>query len=897
MEINRGKSEGIKQHQLLLTDQYKHNEEETVKSKLRINQLKVWISERLTFFQTQEDRRSEKLLKQGERESKLTELEKEFILKNEILENKNTTALNILMHSAQLTSELESARTYKKNLEVQLSDLKNSSLALHQEHTHLKEKLILIQQESAQFMDQRKKIQEEITDLQFQQASAGEQVEKISSLIQQFQTELSALRSRHQILEELQNKFTGYDSGVKCILQSKKTEPLIWQDTLGIVADLITVDASCENIVESILGSQLQALVVKNQEQALGISNKLKLDVQGKVGILILSDLKQLTFSEIPHELQKHASYRGALIDFLKYDSEIKPIVQFLFSKVILVRELAEAIELNTRYPDFFFLAEDGSWVGPLGVWKTGSALKEVSLLGRHREILEIDQKIKSIEERLDQEEIQLKEARTLLATMMASRTQFEGQKEKILENISQLERSDFQTHELLEQVEKRQASQMQQQDDAVKNLEATDQKIHQLSAILSQNEQTHHLTQDEITAARKEIQALQSSKEEWIKQVLQIRMELETLEADAMRAKKEAEQYQQELDQMLILSDQKTEENVHINQRMEHLVMTLSESEHRIQQLTENYSSLDAQLQKIRVERDQFVLSVQDAMQQLNGFRSEAGENQKILHELELQEIAMNVGMRNIEEKLSLEYKVDLSNLPVGLDEKFSIKDAEKECAELQLKIEKLGLINMVAMEEYNDLTQRCKFLEEQQQDLLKAKDDLKKVINKINLTSKELFQSTFQTVQENFKDIFQRLFEGGRAELLLEEENVLESGIEIVVRPPGKRLQSVSLLSGGEKALTAIALLFALFMVKPSPFCLMDEIDAPLDEVNITRFIQLLKEFSKKTQFIVISHNKTTMETGDVIYGVTMQESGVSKVVSAKFREHTEESTLVSQ
>jgi len=195
------------------------------------------------------------------------------------------------------------------------------------------------------------------------------------------------------------------------------------------------------------------------------------------------------------------------------------------------------------------------------------------------------------------------------------------------------------------------------------------------------------------------------------------------------------------------------------------------------------------------------------------------------------------------------------------------------------------MGSVNLAAPEEYTNIEERYNFLLTQQQDLLKARDDLKQVIVKINQTTLENFKKTFTLVRENFISIYQQLFEGGKADLILtDENNLLETGVDILAQPPGKKLQNIALLSGGEKALTAVALLFAFFMVKPSPFCILDEVDAPLDEANVGRFTNMVKSFSERTQFILITHSKRSMETADVLYGVTMEELGVSKIISVR-------------
>jgi chromosome segregation protein len=220
-----------------------------------------------------------------------------------------------------------------------------------------------------------------------------------------------------------------------------------------------------------------------------------------------------------------------------------------------------------------------------------------------------------------------------------------------------------------------------------------------------------------------------------------------------------------------------------------------------------------------------------------------------------------------------------------------------EQQVAEMQSKLDAMGPVNVEAIHEYDELEQRFKFLSQQHEDLVKAKDQLLHVIAKINTTTKQLFSETFEKVRENFQSMFAELFGGGKANLILLDENdPLESGIEIVAKPPGKQLQSITLLSGGEKALTATSLLFAIYMVKPSPFCVLDELDAPLDESNINRFVRILQRFITQSQFVIITHNKRTIGMADALYGITMEEHGVSKVVSVKFspREETERKQL---
>ena len=342
---------------------------------------------------------------------------------------------------------------------------------------------------------------------------------------------------------------------------------------------------------------------------------------------------------------------------------------------------------------------------------------------------------------------------------------------------------------------------------------------------------------------------------------------------------------------------------------KIEQFRVEIGESEQKIAELAIAREQSQQHIGGLQHQRGEVSTGIEQAEEELRGIRKLANDAQSQKSGFEVQLAQKRMESQNLKDRVWQKYQVniedirgDLINITVAdqgpaITEQVEMPvdwDAlELQVTELQSKLDAMGPVNVEAIHEFEELEQRHNFLSQQHEDLVKAKDQLLQVITKINLTTKQLFQETFEKIRENFQVMYTELFGGGKANLILLDENdPLESGIEIVAKPPGKQLQSVTLLSGGEKTLTATALLFAIYMVKPSPFCVLDELDAPLDESNINRFVRILQRFITQSQFVIITHNKRTIGMADALYGITMEEHGVSKVVSVKFspREETQ-------
>jgi chromosome segregation protein len=389
-----------------------------------------------------------------------------------------------------------------------------------------------------------------------------------------------------------------------------------------------------------------------------------------------------------------------------------------------------------------------------------------------------------------------------------------------------------------------------------------------------------------------------------------EVRIRLASLNQQVDNLIGEAERIMNERHELEHRLDEKRATRERDQMRIGELESQMQQRRESLLQLESEKESRDQELRDCQGKRHEVVAQKENYAQELRTRQRRLDEAKQQHHQLELEKRQLEYNLKSLEDYLQTEYHLTLSveeettatavssSTPVE-GENASVEPApapvveqdpevvQTRIQEIKDKLAGMGSVNLVAMEEYQELQQRHEFLTKQLDDLKESRESLQRLITKINQESRTRFAETFAQVQERFREVFRRLFNGGDAELVLVDENdLLETGIEIIARPPGKRLQNITLLSGGEKALTAIALLFAIFLIKPSPFCIFDEMDAPLDDTNTVRFGRILQEFAKKSQFIVISHNKITMEKADVLYGVTMQEPGVSKLVSVKFK-----------
>ena len=688
-----------------------------------------------------------------------------------------------------------------------------------------------------------------------------------------------ANQARLQVLEKVRAGYQGYQSGVRTLMLESPHAALF----RGVLGDLVEVKEHAR-AVEVALGESLQALIADSDSGLLKGIAHLR-ERSGRVGILSL-EAPPRTLGPIL-DPDPMPGLRGPLLDYVQPEASIASLVASLLHNTFLVDDLQTALDLTRRYPDAYVrcVTADGDAVDLFGLASGGQSQAEDSgVLGRGREIrtlrsLVAHQKARyaALAPRLD-----------ALANQLGALTQRLEDLAAENETWRTKEREQVHQHQSARADAERLAARLAQLHSESTSLAKRRQTLDQSIA-----EQAEHLRHNEAESTR--LSEESSALEEDLKQSETRRRErreaLGTLQVEHARTAELVQGLERDAERL-----QNIDANLHNN--IERLEAEGSEAERQQTECSERRAALTDELKGLHQGRETLVTE-QDQRRQhwaaantqnrelqehISHLQRQLNEQRERRTNLEVRISELKLQTQHIRERLQEEYHCDVAAMG-PLDEAIDEETTQQRIDQLRQSLHRLGSVHLGVLEEHQEQKERYDFLRQQRDDLVIAAEDLKKTLSLIDRTARRIFLKSFEQIREKFKETFVRFFPGGEADLRLEENvDALEAQIDIIARPRGKRLQNIGLLSGGERALTAIALLFAIYQVKPSPFCILDEVDAPLDDANISRFVRVLKEFARETQFVVVTHNKITMAEADALHGVTMPEEGVSQLVSVR-------------
>lgn len=703
-------------------------------------------------------------------------------------------------------------------------------------------------------------------------------------------------RSCLKSLLELEKNFEGYEEGVRSILKFKKENPENpkYAGIFGVVAEFIETSPQFELAVSAALGEQLQYVIIKSHEEGIEAIHYLKSQNTGRSNFIPLKVRKR---THVQSSFFEGEGVIGPLINFVTIKKSYQSIADYLLEDVVLVDSLDHALALwRSDTSGTTWVTIDGDVVTPSGVVSGGAGNSGGQLLlEKKREIkelqtltAELDQEIGLSEDTFSQLEGKISEI-SLTIEKLSQQSHQEELKRTTLQNETQHTTLEYQRLEReLQKYTSAVAQLSQESNKSDQFFVSYASQMDSFAQILAQKNQDLQLKEEELQQVEIKAHDIQEKLVTLRIQAAATSERRSTAERDRERLVKSEEELRQRM-------GQKQKEITEAHEKHQTLVQSLKSASSEKISLKKTTDEVAVAQEVARTAYETLALALKEKEEKIRGLRKEYDLAKSHTGDLRVTLSKLETELHHLEQQILEKYSVNLSDnatvlgaldLEPGVE--FNREGAGQRLSELKEKLERLGDVNLGALPEYQELKTREEFLGKQISDLEDSLEALKKAIHRINQTTKKRFEETFAAVNERFQTLFPRLFQGGRAELRLsQDQDLLNAGVELLVQPKGKKLSHISLLSGGEKAMSAVAFIFSIFLVKPSPFCVLDEVDAPLDEVNTDRFHMLLSEMAPRTQFILITHNRRTMEKTELLYGVTMQEPGVSQLVSVRFQE----------
>lgn len=718
--------------------------------------------------------------------------------------------------------------------------------------------------------------------------------EKYKNNADSIKAQIHGKMSNLKLLTEMRDEYEGYYKSVKNTLLACKKNKNLGRGVKGVVAELLNVDKKYERAIEVALGSSLQNIVTETQEDAKRIIEFLKKNKLGRVTFLPISSIRAKGLTTAEKKVIQCKGLIGVASELITYHSDYTNIFEYLLGRVLIVETLEDGIRLSKQSDHSFKIVSlDGEILNPGGSMTGGSfSTNTTNILGRDRQIKELEDEIRELNKKytfytneLEKCEKEKVEIENKLVELDKRVNETNVVLFKLENKYSQLKLDNDRNNSLIEKYinEKRQL--ISENDNS-----STD--VNDLEKELEKLEEKSKLIQSRIEELNVEYEKQRNIRDGIVKHNTELQVEIAKIRQELLNIIESIKNYSEHrfrLEEDIKRKNREKEDN-EIDVRNELSKIDLLTEEKK--QLSEELLEYDIRLDEVKSERNNFMQTYYNDQEKLNEMNRKINDLQKSISSLEVKREKYNMQLENITARLWEDYEMTYQMAAKYKKEFENVTKVQNEIRDLKNKIKALGNINLDSIDEFERVRERLEFLKNQKEDLIDAKESLDVVIKDMNIRMKQQFKESFELIRVNFNEVFVKLFGGGKADIYLEDEdNILLSGIEIIAQPPGKKLQSLSLLSGGERALTAIALLFAILKTKPTPFCILDEIEAALDDANVYRYAEYLKEFSKETQFIVITHRKGTMECADSLYGITMEEEGISKLISVKLTEKSNE------
>ncbi len=821
------------------------------------------------------------------KEEILANLDDELVQKRAAAEGAGAQIPDLLRQRNEIREALERLRAQRevteKRADIIKENLKRTDRQLHQIAGDLR-----TNQERRKVLARRgQKLEAQLEESLGNRSQLMATLQRCSHEERQLESQVEITKHKLDLLQRVLETYEGYQSGVRTILTDLGDLPGI----RGTVADALEVDPKFLPAVEAGLERAAQYILVETAEVAEKALKHLRERKAGRATFLILDRIHQLN---TPPRPQEALDQKGALAwapDVVTCKPEFRKVMDILLGSTIIVDSLASVSgESHTWWKQPITWASlDGDILDVPAILRGGHLSDEKGLLDRRSSLVRETDEFKSLEAALErsraqrleleaQEQAYAQEISELQDALRAHRPELAGS-EKETESLEMQSKALSETRiALTEELEEFQAQ-----------VSPNDELLTQLTAKLSQKERQLSDKRENHQLLEAKLRELESLSRNAIKEVNEARVHLVSLQSRGEQLRlDEIRLSEMEEDLETTVRLRQTERN-DIRIEIEKLGDEIDAKSQEVEEGKAERSKIEVGVQKLAWEESSMRTALQQLESELKGIRQERESVQDEVHRRELQLAEIEAKQQATIERIQAEYQQNIEDIELAEgDAQASLKEREERIQFLQERIRAIGPVNLAAPEEYDSQKKRHHFLMEQRNDLLQSEENLNQLIKEMNRRAQRLFSRTFNTVNQNFQSIFGQMFDGGEANLILNDgRDPLQADIDIYACPGGKRLRHIAQLSGGEKALTAISLLFALYQVKPSPFCVLDEVDAPLDDVNIGRFVDMLKSLSLKSQFIIITHNKNTMAAADVLYGVTMEESGVSKVVSVDLRQ----------